>query len=535
MDRYAALMQEVDACVAQGRLADAEPALRGIVQMNPREPYAWALLAQLALRRTNPAEAQTCAENALRGAANHPDYLNLLGVAHAEQNRPGDAAVAFRKSIRVRPASAEAHFNLGRLMLKQGDPATAVTELQRAFTLDPQYPGAAVTLSKALTAKGRASQALDLIARIAAERPDDPWCALEHARVLQALVRDDEAIGVLQRAAERLPAHPAVHHALATTLLAAGRLPEGWAAYRRRAASGGRVRDALPEPLSRDLRGQNLSVHWEQGYGDALFFARFVPLLRARGAHVALSVPAALETLLARAGIADEVIVSGPVPAAGELLAGDLPFLLQCADAPPPVVLEPLPERVARWRERLEAAGPGPYVGVAWRAGTAATLGLEFGRNVLSLAKRIGAEALGTALRDWPGTIVSIQRTPDDAEVRELEKAAGRAVVRAEDMNADLESALGLVAVLDCYAGVSSTNVHLAAGCGRPAVVAVPFPPEWRWMQAGAASPWFPGMRVVRQRADDGAWDDAPAALREALAPFASGAALSSRPSPQLV
>src|SRR5512139_3994137 len=114
-------MQQVDACVARGSLADAEPALRGIVQMNPREPYAWALLARLALERASPAEAQTCAEHALRGAANHPDYLNLLGVAHAEQNRPKEAAAAFRKSIRARPDAAEAHFNLGRLSLKEGD------------------------------------------------------------------------------------------------------------------------------------------------------------------------------------------------------------------------------------------------------------------------------------------------------------------------------------------------------------------------------------------------------------------------------
>ena len=340
-------------------------------------------------------------------------------------------------------------------------------------------------------------------------------------------------VGVLARAAQRLPAHPAIHQALGTTLLAAGRHAEGWDAFRRRAASGGRIRETLPEPLPRDLAGQRVAVHWEHGYGDVLFYARFLPLLRARGARVALAVPAALETLVRRAGIADEVTFAGPVPAAGELLAADLPFVLQCTQTPPPVTLTPLPEHVARWRDRLAAGGPGPYVGVAWRAGTAATLGLEFARNVLSLAKQISPRALGAALRDWPGTIVSIQRSPDDAEVREVERAAGRPVLRADDMNADLESALGLVDVLDLYAGVSSTNVHLFAARDRPAVVAVPFPPEWRWMQAGDASPWFPGMRVVRQRADDGAWADAATALRAAIVPFATGAALSSRPSPQ--
>ena len=387
-----------------------------------------------------------------------------------------------------------------------------------------------MTLSKALTAQGRSAQALELIARVSAEQPDEPWCAIEHARVLQTLVRDDEACSVLAHAAERFPAHPAVHHAWATTLLAAGRFAAGWDAYRRRAAAGGRVREALPEVLPDDLRERRIAVHWEQGYGDVLFFARFIPVLRARGARVAFAVPPALETMLARAGIADEVTAAGPVPAAGEIVAGDLPFVLRSAETPPPVALTPLPAQVARWRERLAGQGPGPYLGVAWRAGTAARQGAEFGRNVLSLAKHVGAQALGAGLRDWPGTIVSIQRSPDEAEARELQKAAGRPVARAEDMNADLESALGLAAALDLYAGVSSTNVHLFAACGRPAVVMVPFAPEWRWMQEGDASPWFPGMRVVRQRPADGAWAEAADALRAALAPFAAGGALSSRP-----
>ena len=58
---------------------------------------------------------------------------------------------------------------------------------------------------------------------------------------------------------------------------------------------------------------------------------------------------------------------------------------------------------------------------------------------------------------------------------------------------------LALLLLLDEYTGVSNTNMHLRAGLGLTARVLVPDPPEWRWMDRGTASPWFPRFRVYRQ------------------------------------
>jgi hypothetical protein len=63
----------------------------------------------------------------------------------------------------------------------------------------------------------------------------------------------------------------------------------------------------------------------------------------------------------------------------------------------------------------------------------------------------------------------------------------------------DLRQALGLLAQLDDYVGVSNTNVHLLAGMGRSARVLVTEPPEWRWMLGQEGSVWFPGFSVYRQ------------------------------------
>jgi hypothetical protein len=73
-----------------------------------------------------------------------------------------------------------------------------------------------------------------------------------------------------------------------------------------------------------------------------------------------------------------------------------------------------------------------------------------------------------------------------------------------------------LLAVVDEYVGVSSTMVHLRAGVGGSARITVAFPYEWRWMESGDESPWFPRARVYRQ-APDGDWSAALSRLARDL------------------
>jgi len=48
---------------------------------------------------------------------------------------------------------------------------------------------------------------------------------------------------------------------------------------------------------------------------------------------------------------------------------------------------------------------------------------------------------------------------------------------------------------------------HLAGALGCPTFVALRYSPDWRWLCAGADSPWYPTMRLFRQTRN-GVWDD---------------------------
>jgi hypothetical protein len=136
--------------------------------------------------------------------------------------------------------------------------------------------------------------------------------------------------------------------------------------------------------------------------------------------------------------------------------------------------------------------------------------------RIENLFKEIPIDALGAALRGVFATWIAIQRDPAAGEIDALSKAIGAPVHDFTAVNADLEDALALLAQVDDYVGVSSTLVHLRAGVDRAARILVPFPYEWRWMESGDASPWFPRATVYRQDAS-GDWSAALSRLSRDL------------------
>jgi len=220
-----------------------------------------------------------------------------------------------------------------------------------------------------------------------------------------------------------------------------------------------------------------------------------------------------LAGMLRGTGLFDSIATAPEPPIVpGAVLAGDLPLLLpegERSKAFHPLALAPDPARLAEARRRLQQAGEPPYIALAWRAGVASTGPDE------SLQKEIPIAAFGPALRGKRATWVSVQREPREGETEALAREIGQPVHDFSAMNENLDEALAYMSAFDEWAGVSNTNLHLRSAAGRGAHVLVPFPPEWRWMAEGA-SPWFPTVRVHRQR-PDGSWAQALAGLARGL------------------
>jgi Flp pilus assembly protein TadD len=432
----------------------------------------------------------------------------------------GDAAAAlagFGRSAELRPEFFPAHFAAGIAHAERREWALAAARFRRVLELRPGDPQAQLQLALALAREGRHEEAQATFSRALADHPAD--AAIARACGQYAVARGDYArAAALFAQAQRLqPEDPALPMFRAQCELLAGRWSDGWTAYASREPRRQFERTASARgtpyviPALAELKGRVVGIVGEQGLGDALFFLRWARGLKDAGARIRFSGDIRLQPLLQRTGLFEGFDDAGAPQGDRVVLAGDLPALLPDMDplAAESLRIEPLPDRVARWRATLEAWGPRPWIGVSWRSGTPPE------GQPYALSKAVPVEALFGSLAAVPGTLVAIQRAVRPGEVEAASAAAGREVRDASRANDELEDILALVALLDRHVAVSSTNIHLAAAAGASAHVLVPFPPEWRWRPQGS-SPWFPGFRVLRQAAD-GDWSPALAALARDL------------------
>jgi Tfp pilus assembly protein PilF len=506
------------AALEAGDFIAAQQLFQQLVNTYPRAHEAWNALSVVALRAGTPDLAVEHAKRALELDRRNPVYLNNLGVVYGELGSFAEAEQAFRRALKQKPAYAEGHFNLGKALHKLGRLDEALRALERAYAIEAEFPGVRASLCAMYRKHGRAERAMALLREMPGGlEASDEFSPLV-AETLDELEGARSAAAWLRQAIARHADWYAARYTLGKLLLSLGEWQDGWREYLWRPHLLQERSGGAPAPLPARLDGMRVLVRNEQGLGDALFFLRFAGELRRRGAEVGLAVPRKLMAVLGDAG-GCELLSEDDAPAARfdrAIWAGDLPALLEAAAAPPAFALARDEARAARCRRRLAELGPAPYLALTWRAGTDVLRSQEFGRERGLQSKEVAPAALGEALRGWRGTLVSVQRQPGAGEAAALAAAARAPLHDLSALNDDLPEILAMLSVVEEYACVSNTNVHLLAGIGRGARVLVPYPAEWRWMSEGASSPWFPGCTVYREPRSR-TWQEPLAALRRDL------------------
>ena len=475
-------------------------------------------LNQLAWRYLQAGETQLALEHALRAhelKKNDLAYLNTLGVAYGEAGQLDLAEATFRKLLKRKPGFVAALVNLAKSLEKQERLEEAAPLFERALAIEPAFPKLAVNLARVYAQRGDVARRRSLLERHV--RQIDPQ---DFAMAMAQCELDSGETGqALQRLREAVAAHEdwkLARSALAHLQLSIGDWREGWPEYVRRRNLLDPRPNALPPPLAARLDGKTLLLRGEQGIGDVLFFLRFAPMLRERGARLVLACERKLHSVVRANEVLAEVRAEEGAGFDRAIWTADLPAVLGTEETPPAWRLEVDAAARRDAETKLAALGPAPYLAVTWRAGTDTAQGREFGAERAFLTKSVPTKALGEALRGWRGTTLLLQRgaRADDA----AQFAAGFAAP-FHDLSAlgeDLSAMLAALSLVDEYVGVSNTNMHLLAGIGRSARVIVPYPPEWRWLRREGRSPWFPDFPVYRQPASRD-WSAPLAALRKDL------------------
>ena len=80
----------------------------------------------------------------------------------------------------------------------------------------------------------------------------------------------------------------------------------------------------------------------------------------------------------------------------------------------------------------------------------------------------------------------------------------------------DFAETAALIANLDLVIAADTAAAHLAGALGKPVWVLLPFVPDWRWLLDREDSPWYPTIRLFRQKRA-GEWSEVFERVAQAL------------------
>jgi hypothetical protein len=237
-------------------------------------------------------------------------------------------------------------------------------------------------------------------------------------------------------------------------------------------------------------------VHTEQGFGDTLQFVRYAPLAARRGARVILECQPELKTLFQGLEGVQEVVARGePLPPFEmhiPLMSLPHVFGTRVENIPAEVpYLKPDPARVAAWRDKVGRYGGRLRVGLVW-ASTPWNHELR--------KRTVPPAALAPMATAKDVTFYSLQKWSFGGEEAKNPPAGIRLIDLTGDIR-DFADTAALMAHLDLVISVDTAVTHLAGAMARPVWALLPFVPAWHWLLEREDNPWYPTMRLFRQRA----------------------------------
>jgi tetratricopeptide (TPR) repeat protein len=544
---------------AQGRAEEARAALARALEAHPEHVPALELAGVLALERGDPADALAALERAADLEPGNAGLQSNLGLAYLRAGRVEEAIETLQLAIHHRPELVAARVNLGLAHVEGREWSEAERAFAAALERVPDHVQALAGRARALQTLYRLEEAEAAFQRAIAIAPAaELWTRL--GQVYRDLGRYLDARAAFERALAMDPAYVSALTQLGIVALDL-REPEraiecfervlgsdpgldsearwnitcarllnrdwarAWAFYDLRWKSP----DSVPRPFrfpewtGQELRGKTLLVYAEQGLGDEIMFASCYPELAACGARLVLECSPKLERLFKRSFPAAAVFGRNQADPADWLdgaphidlqaACGTVASLMRRSAesfAPHAGYLRADPVRVAYWRARLDALGAGAKIGISWRGGTTRTR-----RRLRSISLGDWRPAL-----DLPGTtFVSLQYHRDaPEEVDAFRRESGIAIHHWAEAIDDYDETAALVCALDAAVSVCTAVVHLGGALGRPVYVVVPFSPEWRYGLVGDSMPWYPSVKLFRQR-EVGEWRGPIAEIRDALRP----------------
>jgi Flp pilus assembly protein TadD len=474
--------------------------------MSPDQLLVQARAHHTALRLK---EAEALYRQILAQHADHPEATHLLGLVALQCGYPQPAIDLMAKSIRLAPNMPWFHNNIAEAFKATGRWDLAAQAYENFLKLMPNEPDAMHGLGVAQDRAGRTNEAIATLLRTMSLHPNFPKPYMSYGAMLEKQARYDEALANYQRACALKPDYAKARAGRAGAWLRIGDYARGWDEYEWRwrveKFPGRRPAPNVPMWNGQDLAGRRILLYHEQGLGDTIMFARYIPIVAARNGHVIVECPEELAALIHQVeGVRQIVAPKAQIAYDVQLPLLSLPRVFGTTmDTIPrnmPYLRVPA-DRAATWEDCIPDDGR-KKIGLCWTGGQTQP------------HRSIPADLLAP-LREIPGVrFVSLTKQrlanepPLPFEILDL-------MARVNDF-ADTAA---LIDQLDLVISIDTSVAHLAGALAQPTWVPLARHADWRWMLDREDSAWYPTMRLFRQP-DHGDWPPVVARIADELRRF---------------
>ena len=496
-----------------GRIDNALASYDAAIAADPDYAYAHHNRGSALLKADQFEGAAASFRRALTIRDETPESWNLLGVALAGLSSHAEALIAFERAVTLRPAYAEALNNRSAALRWTGRFDEALASATAAVALDPNLSSALINRGAALARLNDYTGALRDYEAALAQTPASAPAILSRGLAREALGDLEGALADFASASGLTPNKPDARICAGLTYIRRGDFQRGFALYqwRWRKPTG----PFPPHPDStlwtgeQRVEGRPVLLHAEQGYGDVIQFCRFAADVARRGARVSLQVQPALTRLVkSLAGPAEVIGLDEPapsfdlqaplmnLPSALGISLQDIPGASRYLSAPQ--------DALDVWTERLGERRR-PRVGLAWN-------GAPWHENDHNRSAPLDAIA---PLFETSADFVSLQKVhrPDD-----MERLGRIPSMRCfGESFTDFAEVAAVIEHCDLVVTVDTAVAHLAGALGKTVLILLPHFADWRWMEGGEGSPWYPSARLLRQTSF-GDWSGPVAAAAAAIA-----------------
>lgn len=449
----------------RGELPRAESIYREVLAREPQHAEALHMLGLLALQTSRTDEALAMLEQSIAAGPPVAEYVSNLGAAYRTAGRPADAIGVFDRAIGLEPRNADLYYNRALALVDLGRLEEAAAGYRRSLELN-----------------GNHALALNNLGDL--------------ERELGSL---DEALLHLEKALAVDPNYATAHYNRSLVLLSLGRLAEGFAENEWRLRLTAFKPRNFPQPTwdGSSLPGKTLLVYAEQGLGDTMQLARYLPLVAARCGRVIVEVPKAVLPLLTESGFENLVPHGWALPwFDAQVSLASLPHVFGTTLETIPAdvgYLKPGERLVHAWRKEL-ARYDGFKVGIVWQ-GSPTYRGDRFRSIPLACFAPLAA-VRGARL-------FSLQKGPGIEQISALRNAFSIVDLGShiDDESGPFMDTAAIMKSLDLVVSSDTAAAHLAGALDVPVWVALRLSPDWRWLTRRADSPWYPGARLFRQTA----------------------------------